>query len=471
MKQYINKYIGIFFLCLFMGMQGFAQESYLLKELRIPQAAQENPGAVIPYDAHVSLPGAGRVQIGANFPLSWGDIHYISDELLKKVSNKSNAIRIWEQWDPIHFGFRNGKNYFSITTSVKTDLNLAFQKDIFTLIVEGNEISQKDNFSFVKDDFISLNCYLEFGIGYNREINDNISFGINAKYLSGIANAYTKTADLHLTTGENYHELILHPNMHGYYSAVSDIDFERDDNGNIIRDEEGKAIFKKISSIGDMFRNLKNHGFSLDIGGRYKINDMFEINASVLDIGFIKWQTYTKQYDVSDNPFSFRGYYSEDDIFEESDKDILDKIKEYFKEVGDSLVNHIVSEVSEAPSYTKWLNTKFNIGGAIYASPKDRFNLNFRGTFINGVFIPSGSVSYCRNVGKWFDVVVGNTFKSNALFNPGLGFNFTAAVFQVYTVLDYTNTLYIDREKNVNVVFGINFVAPLKGEFKASYLY
>ena len=87
--------------------------------------------------------------------------------------------------------------------------------------------------------------------------------------------------------------------------------------------------------------------------------------------------------------------------------------------------------------------------------------------------MPSGSVSYVRHCGKWFDVVVGNTFKPKALLNPGLGLNFTLGVFQLYAAVDYTNTLaYIDKVRNLNVALGVNFVAPLKdGKFKASFPY
>jgi len=147
---------------------------------------------------------------------------------------------------------------------------------------------------------------------------------------------------------------------------------------------------------------------------------------------------------------------------------------EYFKKIADTLINNLVSDVENTTSYIKMLNTKFNIGVSLFASPKDRFNLTFRGMFVNGVFVPSGSVSYHRSCGKWFDFVIGNTFKSNAVFNPGLGMNFTLSVFQLYALVDYSNTLlYIDRAKNLNVVFGINFVAPLekKKTFKASYPY
>ncbi len=456
MKQYIHKYfIGFFIFSFFLTIQGFAQESYLLKELRIPQAAQENPGAVIPYDAHVCFPLLGKTHVGINLPLNYGDIYSLSEDMLKKVK-KNNDIRAWVQNDPIHFGFRvNKKNYFSITTAVKADVNITFREDLATFLVKGNALSENEKLSFVGNDLGSINSYIEFGVGYNREVNDNISFGVNAKYLLGLVNAYTEKAELSLYTGDKYNELILNHTLQGKMASIHDI--ESDD-----------------FDINDMLQNLKNHGFAIDLGARYRINKLFEVNAAVLDIGFINWKSYPKQYNVIDETFSVVGY-QYDDIFGDSDEGIGNfDPKRYLESIVDSITEIFISEIEPSASYTKWLNTRFSIGGSIYASRNDRFNFTFNGKFINGAFVPSGSISYHRTCGKWFDFVIGNTFKRNAIFNPGIGMNLTLGVFQLYCAVDYTNTfVYIDKVKNLNVAFGINFVAPMRGikNFKASYPY
>jgi len=471
MKQYVYKYFGVFLLCLFcFATQGFAQESYLLKELRIPQVLQENPGAVVPYDAHISFPALGKVHMGANSPLSWGEMFYISDNWLKR-KGKNNMIRFWLQDDIINLGFReNGreKNYFSIITTLKVDANVVFQKDLLALLIDGNTSPQNEKLSFVKNNFISVNSYFELGVGYNREVNENISFGLNVKYLLGILNAHTKKADLSLTTGENYHELVLDQNIQGKFACGHDLYYIID----VLQDASIKNPLKHLIQKTSL-RDFKNHGFSVDVGGRYRINDMFEVNASVLDIGFIKWTSNPYQLNIDNKPFTFEGYNPEGDVLDNSNKDYFSKIKEYFKGLSDSLLNNFNTEVEESASYTKWLNTKVNIWASVYASPKDRLSLSFRGLFINNILIPSGSVSYTRNCGKWFDVVIGNTFKPNSVFNPGLGMNFTLNVFQLYAAVDYTNTLpYIDKVKNLNLIFGINFVAPIeKKKIKSSYPY
>jgi hypothetical protein len=423
--------------------QATAQESYLLKELRIPHAAQENPGVRLPFDAHVGFPSLNKIHLGLNFPFNFSNLMDISDNLLKPL-RKNNAMRGWIEINPIHFGFRvKKKNYFSVTTAIKADIYIGLQKDLFSFIIEGNAPSENKEMSFIGKDFLSLNAYVEIGLGYNREINDNLSFGVNLKYLAGLFNAYTSDAALNLYTGDRYNELRLNYALQAKMSAIVDVEDVAFDNLN------AKAIFA-------------NSGFAFDLGARYRISELFEVSGAVLDIGFIQWKSYPKQYNIDGKEFSFTGIHY-DNIFDDSMN-----IKDFsasFSEIVDSLANSLTLSMEDASSYIKWLNTRFHVGGSIYASPKDRFNITFNGEFYNGLFIPSGSISYHRTCGRWFDFVIGNTFKSNAIFNPGIGLNFTLGVFQLYTVLDYTNNpFYIDKMKNLNVVFGINFVAPLKKE-------
>jgi hypothetical protein len=454
MRQYI-KYLVIFLIILFPSIkEGTAQESYLLKELRIPQVAQENPGSIIPYDAHVSFPLLGRVQVGVNLPFSYGDAMPLSDKLLDRVKKK-NAFRIGAQITPIHLGFRvKKKNYFSLTIAIKADANLTFKKDLASFIIKGNAPFEGKELSFIGNDFLSAISYAEVGVGYNREVNDNLSFGVNAKYLLGLFNAYTSKAELLLYTGNKYHELDISHTLQGKMAGIIDIE-----NGNI--------------SVDNIFKNLKNHGFALDVGARYKINRLFEVSASVLDIGFIRWKANPKQYNI-DKTFSVVGI-QYDDVFKDTGT-VLNSFDPngYLREIADTIVDNFIADLEKTSSYTKWLNLRFNVGGSIYASPNDRFNFTFTGRFINGVFVPSGCVSYHRTCGKWFDFVIGNTFKTNAIFNPGVGLNLTLEVFQLYLAVDYANTfIFIDKAKNLNIALGVNFVAPLSKAkvFKASYPY
>ena len=364
----------------------------------------------------------------------------------------NNAIGTWFQLDLLNFGLRVKNNYFTFTSALKTDFRLAFRKDLPAFLIQGNAYPGNEELTFLKDDFLSLNAYLELGLGYNREINDKLSVGINLKYLSGLANAYSEKVDVTLATSDNYSDLTLKYNVLGKFACIVDVIGSYGNDG--------------FSSISGIMNSFKNHGFAVDIGGRYKLNKRLEFNAAVLDIGAINWKSNAYQYQVPEKTFTFSGYNVNGDVLENYGT-IQDSIVKYFGDMADSIMHSFSSDIEQTASYRKWLNTRFTIGASFHISSDDRINGNFRGTFVNGAFIPSGSLSYARKCGKWFDFVVGNTFRPHAAFNPGLGLNLTLFVLQIYTVVDYANTvIYIDKVKNVNVVAGINFVFPQKKDKK-----
>ena len=472
----MNKYtyfiycLFFFVISCFLAKQGVAQESNLLRELRIPQIVQENPGARIPYSGHISIPGAGRVQTAISLPLNLSDIISISDNTLKKI-RRNIAIENANQIDIINFGFCFGnKNYISVNATVKTDIHFALKKDIASFIIEGNAPYEGKTMSFLGRDFFSINAYAEFGVGYNREVNDNLSFGINAKYLMGLVNAYAKKAKLDLHTSNRFEELTLSHTIDGRFAGVINVD----DVMEHVNEKGLKGIGSSANlDFSEIPQNLKNNGFALDFGAHYRINKWFDVNASVLDLGFIKWKTNTWQYNVKDRSFPITGY-SYGNIAGENDNISEFKPADYLYEIVDSLENIFVSELKPSASYTKWLNAKINIGGSFYINEHNRVNAVFNGKFINGNFIPSGTISYVYTVGKWFDVIVGNTFRRNAILNPGIGINFTAYIFQFYAIVNYTNSFfYIDKTKNINFAVGLNFIAPQKKNksTKASYPY
>ena len=459
-----------FVIICFLTKQGVAQESNLLRELRIPQIAQENPGARIPYNGHISIPGAGRIQTSISLPLNYGDIMSISNNTLKKI-RRSIAVENINQIDVINFGFRfSNKNYISVNATVKTDMHFSLKKDIASFIIEGNAPFEGKTMSFLGRDFISINAYAEVGLGYNREVNDNLSFGVNAKYLLGLANAYAKKAKMDLHTSNRFEELTLSHTIDGRFAGALNVDDVIEHINNYGFENMGDSVKLDFSEIP---QSLKNHGFAVDFGAHYRINEWFDVNASVLDLGFIRWKTNTWQYNVKDRSFPITGY-SYEDIAGENDNIEEFKPADYLYEIVDSLESIFVSELKSSASYTKWLNAKINIGGSFYINEHNRVNAVFNGKFINSNFIPSGTISYVYTVGKWFDIIVGNTFRRNAILNPGVGVNFTAYIFQFYAVVNYTNSFfYIDKTKNINFAIGLNFVAPQKKDkrTKASYPY
>lgn len=432
-----------------------SQETFLLKDLRIPQALDENPGISLPYQFHIGFPLLCRIQLGLNSPINYGNIMNIETKTLSKI-HKNNFFRLGIREDIVDFGFRiQNKNYIYFTSAIRIDAMANLQDGLFKLLLEGNGNYENKAMKILDNDAIDISAYAEFGIGLNRKESRNFSWGVKVKYLAGIANAYTKNMNVDLISSNNFDSLIIDYNMTAYIDDLNTfLGMVNPQNGNSSMDYIKEGFSKN------------SHGLAVDFGMRYRINSLFEVDAAITDLGFIGWRNGTKCSLIN----TYVGY-SGIALPVDSNSENMQP-GEYIAKFFDSLLNEFNTNLDTQyiGLYTKMITTNFNIGGNIYASSKDRFSLNFNGKVFNGRFIPSGSVSYNRQFGKVFDVTIGNTFKSNSLLNPGIGFRLQLGVFQIYAALDYFNSFYIDKLKNINAVFGINFVAPQKNsKERASY--
>ena len=442
MKKNIFKRLAIAVLAIVPLAQLSAQESYLLKDLRVPQILEENPGYSIPYKFHIGFPCLSHIQVGVNSPINYGQYMTIENSLMKHIRN-NNRLAFNLQENIIDFGFRiKNSNYISVTVGVKANGLVNLKKDFFRFLIVGNAPYEGQTLAFVNDKSVYLNAFMEFGIGFQREESAKFSWGVKAKYLLGLANAYTKSADLSLQSEMDFDAIIAN---YGFVANVHDLDQML-----AIADTNNNTTDELIQLAKDAIEN-PSHGAAIDFGLRYRINKTFEIDASVTDLGFIHW-TAGKQCSVTDNTMRYEGV-----PFEDTDMEAGEFLENFF----DSLANTMQAELDTVSigSYNKMISTNINIGGYIYASQNDRFGLNFKARIINGNFVPSGTISYHRTCGKWFDCTIGNTFKNNYLFNPGIGFALHLGAIQLYAMVDYINSVYIDRMRNVNAVIGINFFA------------
>src|SRR5690606_8715698 len=115
--------------------------------------------------------------------------------------------------------------------------------------------------------------YVEYALGYNREINEKLRVGGRLKFLSGYANFTTRKSKLGLTTDEETFDLTI--------------------DGKFKFQSSGVGGFVDKDSTNDEFDfktpfNFKNFGIALDLGGTYQLTDKIGVSASLLDFGFIR---------------------------------------------------------------------------------------------------------------------------------------------------------------------------------------
>lgn len=446
----------------------FGQETYLLKDLSVPQIIQDNPALTHPYLGHCALPGFGKINVGGTSFVNYGQIWHINNTLDKYMTSQHNGVGAWFSMDIIDFGFRvKDANYFTVFSNLKAGGSLNVNKDLTNFLLKGNANYEGKTMKFVGDDLLNFNLYAEFGVGYQREINENISFGINGKYIAGLYNLHTTQASVDFYTADNFEKLTVGVAAEAKMAGAVDLLplF------NYLLDTHTNKTMPSLSDMGistDILKNI-SHGFGIDLGFRYKVCNWFEFDIAATDIGYIHWKGNAYQANIPQKEFDFTGV-GHDDIFEPHPNGMYDTLSfdNFFSALYDSVRNLATLDTFPIESYNRWLNTRINLSTYFYATERDRFNLTFNGVFMGGkTFVPSGSISYSRQCGRWFEFVIGNTFKTSGWLNPGLGFNLRSDYFLFYCVVDYINNpVYYDKMRNVNVVLGINFLAGRRDKAK-----
>ena len=384
----------------------------------LPQRLQVNPALTPDSRVFVGLPGLSSLDM--NFQISAFNLSAFSDaiydvpnsdstglniSLLSDAFNKDNVISFKTDVDLINFGFKVKKNYFSVLSSFNTDFRLSYPGDAFSLIFEGNgtQSTGETNVGRTFDFPLSADVLVtaDIGLGYAREVTDKLTVGGAVRRIYGIATFNTVKNDITFTT---------RPSDFAYI-ATSDIEVN------------SASIFGNLldstTSTDDpaqSFQDNKNTGWGFDLGARYKINDKIEVHASIVDLGFINWETNTTKY-ASRNPgaeYVFDGF-ELDEIFGDSAD-----IDESFQRLGDSLRETFQLD-SSGGSFRQNLFTEFYVGGNFNLTANHNAGLLFYGSFYNKKFLPGVTISWNSKLTRIFSVSASASYISGTVRNIGLG--------------------------------------------------
>jgi len=165
--------------------------------------------------------------------------------------------------------------------------------------------------------------YREFAIGAAWDLNDRLNIGIKTKLLFGKAAINTEQMNFELTTTEDYYNL----DITSQFQVNTSIPYNFKDSTSVSWDE---YMFYK-----------SNFGLGFDLGATYKIDDLWSVSASVIDLGYVSFDRYLKTF-KSDTQFTFEGidaipFYGLND----------DERKIKMEEIKDSLMNLFQIEESE----------------------------------------------------------------------------------------------------------------------------
>lgn len=369
-------------LCLLTTING--QNSQTLYYLnRVPQSTFMNPAIQPSCNFFLGLPVVSSLQMGVgNNALSLTDIikqhptndslilflhpeaNYDKGDFIAKLSNNNFFFEDF-QTDLLSFGFRIKKMYFTFNISEKLNLSFNYPKDLMVLALYGNEkfFNQTSDFSTLG---ANLMFWREYGLGVSRQFGNNLTIGIRPKVLFGHIAAVTDNS----TMGLSFTRDSIYINANAKVNMSVPMPAKTTPEGEF--DGFDESALDNIDPV-DYALQHNNLGFGVDLGVYYTPFKKLALSLSIIDLGYIKWDTDITNLQLKGD-FTFSGI----DLGEQVTNDSID---DPFKVILDSLENSFTT-TTKSTSFTTSLGTKVYFGASWLVSKKFDLSFLYRGYFL-----------------------------------------------------------------------------------------
>lgn len=442
----------------------YSQQSSIMYYMQgVPQSHFLNPATQPRCGFYLGLPGMSPLQINAEnsaFNLNdviWWDgdstiTAFHPDADFDKFLNnfqKVNYFSTEASTDILSYGFRTeGNKYHSFDITQRVISRVSYPKDLIRLY---NGWNNGDEFDF-SGMGINMLAFLEIATGVSHKVSDRFLFGYRIKVLFGEANIVSKKTDLTVDFGDEIvarSKFELNATIPGY-EVPRDSSWE---DGEFIWDDDN---FR--NHLGDISNAVfGNWGLGLDFGVHFMPVEKLTLSASILDLGFIRWQKYA--YNMSqDAEFVFDGFDSNDD-------------NDFFDQLSDSIDNTFKITNSQDPYATYlpakvYLGVKYDLIDEISLSMLSRTEIykgRLREQFnVTANFYPLKMIAASFNY-----AIMNNTYN-----NFGAGLALKAGPFNFYAISDNvplvfarevsSNVLIPHKAQTFNIRLGFNLVFGCK---------
>jgi hypothetical protein len=422
------------------------QEAFgLYHAAQVPQQNLLNPASRNKAGTVLGIPGFSATEFhyfNSSFTLRdvLGSVENGPDSAILNL-NKAVALlrsqnlitaKVNQQW--LYASIRKGPNQFTFHVGERALLRLKYPKDLFDLIVNGNggnNLGSTFNLKFS----LSATHYREFGLGYSRQINEQLFLGTRLKFLKGFSMLDASRMQLNLNTGTDMYS----------WTATSNINIRAASTA-----FSATGSNEKIQAAS-LFRNSKNPGMALDIGIIWHEHPRLSLSASLLDFGFINWKTNAVRLkSLKPNAsFTFEGLpisATEDDL------------NAYLLKIRDSINMNLGLDTIRA-SFSKALAAQF-LGGIQY-QVHQRFAVNglVYCDFMNQAVNPAVHTGIRWQPVYWLYLMAHNTSFNKTWLNPGFGATVQIGKLQWYASTEQVLGLMMpDQYRNFTFRCGMNLL-------------
>jgi hypothetical protein len=431
---------------------------------RIPQYNLMNPAFQPKCNAFVGLTG---VYLNVGSPFSLNDVLTYNasldslitifhpkaaadakDNFIKSLSDVESAY-VNSEVNLLSFGFRVSDWYFTFGATNKQTASFNIPKSYLQLGVKGFEANTTYELGNLG---VNVTDYVEFALGASKKISPELTLGAKGKFLYGIAD---------FSVGDN--------TLNYRTSVVKDSTYSTTINANLTYNgyfpfaKMPDSIMKqspKLYSTDSIINNLlafNSTGFAIDFGAKYTGIEKLSLSASILDLGFIRWNNEVYNTTMKGS-YTFTGL--EIDLLSDSTTD-------YGKKITDTLNNAFTYSQSNK-SYTTWLPTKVIFG--IEYFPEEYFSVGLMSLsqFNRSKFYQQFVLS--ANVRPLQMIMLSGSYSvlNNGFSSFGAGLTFRLSALQFYFVADnipfkFGKSFIPYKMNSFNCRLGLNLVFGCNG--------
>lgn len=386
-----------------------------------------------------TTPGAKKMTTFMNPYISAGDA-------LKGLSTGNNRVVGDVGLTILSAGFKGFGGYNTISLSSKTNFGVSLPYELFEFAKNtGNKTYD------IGDINAHAQSYVELAFGHSRDINEKLRVGAKVKLLFGAGRGDIQLKDM---------KADLAPNDKWTVTGTAQADVSLKGFKYEMEEKEYKqkpGTYQYVNSADVDCAGLGGFGLAFDLGGVYKINDDWTVNAALLDLGFISWSDNAQAVNATDK-FEFNGFHDVS-VTSERGTTIDDKLDSY----GDQLADFAnLKDNGSQGGRTTGIGATINLGATYNLPVYRKMTFGFlSSTRINGAYTwTEGRLSANWTPLKWIDG--GVSFAVNS-FTASMGWvlNIHPKGYNFFIGMDHllgkTSKEFIPLSSNASVSLGMNF--------------
>ena len=457
------------------------QQDFILYHMpSIPQITQVDPASFPDSKLDIGLPIISSVYGSAfNTGFAFSDIltQDANGNVMPDVNGamskmrKNNFLVLNANTDLLFLGFRKGNNFYSFNVTEKVDFTFNYPKDLIIMALEGNGnnlLGKRASFDGLGMDFTH---WREYAVHWVHDVDHKFSYGARLKYLYGMENFNTQVSYMGITTDQNTHALTFDMNFEFQSAGLPLVIFDDSINAIGAIDTTQSMMTQAGFTDGNISNYLfgrQNNGVGIDLGFNYHVNDKLLLEASVLDLGFISWNQYTSNSNLSEWDYTYSGIEDAITVFGNGSS------VEFLKDVLEDSIEMSLKEnfTYSTPSYRTALRTKIYASMEYIVDHNNYISLTGYSSFVRNRWRRGLGLAYNFHLGNFLSATASYSIYNRSYSNVGIGFSLNAGPLEIYFLTDNvlalgtlnlldnarTNSMNVDIEKvkNGQLHFGVN---------------